>query len=85
MGEIDYTYLDTIDIPKISEATKEYLDRSIEPDEVSLALKQQHNGKTPGTDGIPPEFIKFFWSTLKDFYVKMIQEIVEVGKLSLSA
>ena len=84
-GEIDYSYLDTFDIPIISEETKKYLDRPLEEKEVSLALSQLNNGKSPGVDGLPPEFIKFFWYKLKHFYVNLMREIIEEGKIHLSA
>ena len=33
--------------------------------ELSTALKNTKNNKTPGIDGIPADFLKVFWSKLK--------------------
>ena len=42
------------------------------------------NNKTPGTDGLPCEFYKFFWNDLKVFLLKSYNEAFENIKLSIS-
>jgi hypothetical protein len=49
------------EIPKISEEDKEMCDSDLSFDEICRALKELKNGKTPGVDGFPPDFYKFFW------------------------
>jgi len=69
--------------PKLSELQKSYCDNVINENEILLNLKKLHNGKTPGTDGLPPEFYKFFWSDIKFFLVNSIQYAMSNNKLSI--
>ena len=64
-GQVDLNYLEKLQIPQLPQQIKQYLDRPIEYKEIALALSQMKNSKTPGTDGIPSDFIKFFWPKLK--------------------
>ena len=34
-----------------------------------ISLKTMENNKTPGTDGLTPEFYRFFWNLLGSFMV----------------
>ncbi len=47
------------------------------------SLKELKNGKTPGTDGIPTEFYKFFWVNIKDLVLDSINHAFTAGQLSL--
>ena len=40
--------------------------------------------KTPGTDGLPYEFYKVFWSDLDDILINALNYTYETGKLSVS-
>ena len=84
-GQIDYSYLDKLEIPKITQEMRTLLDRDIELKEVSVALDQPKNGKSPGTDGLPPDFYKMFWPKLKDFMHELFLEVVQEGQLHLTA
>jgi hypothetical protein len=46
-----------------------------------MALKDLKNGKTPGTDGFPPDFYKFFWQYIKDLVFESISFVVEKGEM----
>ena len=52
------------DIPQISNEDKGICDAELTYNEVANALKALNNGKTPGSDGFPPDFYKFFWKDL---------------------
>lgn len=41
-----------------------------------------HKGKSPGPDGIPPEFYLAFWPLLRPLLSDMIQFSAEVGSFS---
>ena len=42
------------------------------------------NNKSPGSDGYTAEFFKFFWSDLKDFLVRAINDVFVNRKLPVS-
>ncbi len=47
------------------------------------ALKHLHKGKTPGTDGLPPDFYKFFWLNIKTLLIESIEYSIMTGELSV--
>jgi exonuclease III len=49
------------EIPHISEEDKQLCEAILSYEEIGRSLKELKNGKTPGVDGFPPEFYKFFW------------------------
>ena len=53
---------------KLSENESESLEGDIKYSELAEALKNMKNSKTPGNDGFPAEFFKFFWIDLIFFY-----------------
>lgn len=54
-------------------------------DEISNALMQLENSKTPGIDGLPVEFYKFFWNRLKLVVFRALRFALETGTLHRSA
>ena len=53
-------------------------------DECEIALKTMENNKTPGTDGLTPEFYRFFWNLLGSFMVNSFNYAFRNGTLSIS-
>ena len=60
------------------------LGNKITADELSSALKNMKNNKSPGIDGISAEFLKVFWGQLKLFVRNAINCSYEKGQLSVS-
>jgi hypothetical protein len=58
--------------------------KNIEEGEVLSVLKNMNNNKSPGSDGFTSEFYKFFWSDLKTFIMKSINQIFLQKQLSIS-
>ena len=52
--------------------------------EVTQALKQMKNNKTPGIDGLSADFLKVFWADLKFFVTRALNSCFTKGKLSYS-
>ncbi len=50
---------------KLTNQEKDTCDQDITENEILTSLNQLCNGKTPGTDGLPPDFYKFFWIDIK--------------------
>ena len=74
-------YLNTIEIPKLSEKYREDLDQPIQMEELNYAVKKLKYNKSPGADGITPEFYKCFWDELKYYFIDMINEVFTMGEL----
>ena len=53
-------------------------------DECEIALKTMENNKTPITDGLTPEFYRFFWNLLGSFMVNSFNYAFRNGALSIS-
>ena len=53
-------------------------------EEITRAVKQMKNGKTPGVDAFPAEFFNFFWNRLKYFILHSLNFASETGELSVS-
>ena len=51
--------------------------------ELSNSLKAMKNGKCPGIDGFPAEFLKVFWIKLKYFILRSLNYSYEHGEMSL--
>ena len=52
--------------------------------ECERALKTMQNNKTPGTDGLTPEFYHYFWNLLGSFMVCSFNYAFRNGTLSIS-
>ena len=70
------------DIQGISNDDKIILDDDITVDEIADAVKNLSNNKSPGSDGFPIEFYKFFWSKIKTYVCNSILYGVTNGELS---
>ena len=81
----DMTYLDKLNLPQIPNEVREDLESEITMTEVSRALQDLDNSKSPSTDGLPAKFYKCFWFKLKDLLFGTIKEIAATGKMHLSA
>ncbi len=62
---------------------KEYCDQEIIESEILKSIKTLKNGKTPGTDGLPPDFYKFFWIDIKYVLIKSLEYARSNGELSI--
>ena len=61
--DFEHLYLNE-NIPKITKASKEQCDLPITLEECKKALNNMKINKTPGTDGFPVEFYRYFWEEL---------------------
>ena len=68
----------------MSENESESLEGDIKYSELAEALKNMKNSKTPGNDGFPAEFFKFFWIDLKFFILKSLNYGYKTGSLSIT-
>ena len=61
---------------------KELCEGKLKVNEVKIVLKSMANGKSPGSDGYPAEFYKFFWQDIGEYLMNSLNEAFEVGELS---
>ena len=67
---------------KLDNSQKELCDLDITIEECSIAVQKLSNNKSPGTDGLPVDFYKFFWTKLKYFLVLSYKWSIENSRLS---
>ena len=64
-GEVDWEFLREIPVIKLDEVDRMNLDKVLDIDELTIAVKQLKHNKAPGTDGLPAEFYVKFWEKIK--------------------
>lgn len=69
---------------KLSNLEADSLEGEISLDELSQALKNMKNEKSPGLDGFTVEFFKFFWIDLRAFILRSINYGYRNGSLSIT-
>ena len=68
--------------PKLDNAAQENCEGMITLNECSNALRDMPNNKTPGTDGLPTEFYKFFFKDISKNLLESFNFSFRNGKLS---
>ena len=63
---------------------KEKCEGLLTKEECLQALKDMSLNKTPGSDGLPVEFYKVFWSDISDHLLNALNYAYHKGQLSVS-
>ena len=75
-------YLDETNFEnKLTDKQKQECDNEISEIEFDKVIKNLKNEKSPGCDGLTPEFYKAFWNDITDLYIEMIKETFVYGEL----
>ena len=74
-------FLDSYNVPKLSQEKTDNLNRLITRKEIETAIKSIPTNKTPGPEGFPGEFYKTFREDLIPILFKLFQKIREDGTL----
>ncbi len=83
-NDID-NYLDQVNFENtLSDDQKDFCDEPITEKEVENVIKTLKTEKSPGSDGLTPEFYKTFWPLIKDLVMGMISETFQHGELPYS-
>lgn len=69
-------------IPQVSPAHRQMNDLPFSHRDFLFALKQLNKNKTPGSDGITPEFYLHFWEELHQLFFDSIMYSMEQGSLT---
>ena len=78
------SFLNSLNIPKLSAEQKTSFEGTISSKECYRVLDNFQNNKTPGNDGIPVEFYRKFWSLISESFVRCANECFERGEMSRS-
>lgn len=73
------TFLQDLELPTLAQDDAQHLGEPITLTELRGAIDGMKTGKSPGWDGIPPEFYLTFWEELGQYSLAMIHKPVEVG------
>ena len=76
--------VNNLDIPKLDDEEKEACESQLHEKEIRDAINSMKNGSSPGLDGLPVEFYKTFWTSIKEPFVKALRYSAEVGHLSFT-
>ena len=78
-------YLNNIDLPRLSGKEIKICDNPFSETEFKETVQKLKPNKSPGPDGLIPEFYQLFWSDLKIPYMNMINESFLRGVLPETA
>ncbi len=78
------TFLIDDNIVQLSNEQKETCEGPITEGEIKLALRNMPNNKSPGMDGYPAEFFKFFWNDIGIFVLRSFNYALHTGSLSIT-
>ena len=70
---------------KVPKEIKQAQNQQIEIKEIEAAIKEMNNNKTPGFDGIPVDFYKVFWTSVKEPFMAMVNDAYEQQSLHSTA
>jgi hypothetical protein len=77
------TFLTNNNMTKLNENETNYCDQPISESEILNSIKKLANGRTPGSDGLPSDWYKFFWCDIKDLLCDSINYAMDRGELSI--
>ena len=80
-NDINFDDLD-ISIKRLSQKEAEDLEGELNLSELSYALKNMKNNKTPGPDGFTVEFYKMFWDDISVFLLRSLNDGFRKGSLT---
>ena len=76
-------YLNSINVENtLNENDKYNCDKEVTIEELDFAIKNLKNNKSPGMDGLTPEFFKTFWPHINILFQETAEEIFELGELT---
>jgi hypothetical protein len=63
------------DTTRVSDEANALLEELIRTEEIHQAIKSGKPNKSPGLDGIPLEFYKYTWNTIKEDLTQIINDM----------
>ena len=78
------TFMENVNIPKLTAEEKMTCEGLIEEEEAAYALHSMKNGSAPGSDGLTIEFMKFFWSRIKNMIINSFNSSYDRKEMSFT-
>ncbi len=78
-------FFDSLNLPKLPAEAVRSLEAPITLEELRKAIVSMNRGRSPGLDGLPPEFYISFWSQLGPLLLNMINFSISKGSFSTSS
>ena len=75
LEESEDFFLNENNIPQLTENEKDILDSELTEHEIAKAVKNLPNSRAPGSDGIPIDFYKMFWTKSRNPYAKALNTL----------
>lgn len=82
LDSLDLLPLHAENVPTISGMNRRHINRPFTIPEFYEALKDLNRNKTPGTDGITPEFYITFWDQIKEEFMESFDYSCKTGSLT---
>lgn len=82
LDPLDQMPIDDADVPKVPDLLSIRINRPFSIQDFYEALKALNKNKTPGSDGLTPEFYLTFWSEIKTPLTQSLHFSIEEGLLS---
>ena len=70
-----------VDLPHLNVDTATSLDRPFTMVDITEAVKNMSNNKSPGMDCFTVEFVKFFWEEISPFIMRALVYSFDIGNL----
>ena len=83
VNKMNYSIFFNQHVPRLSEEDKNFCDQHLALEEISKALLTLKNGKSPGSDGFPPEFYKMFWKNIQSLVTDSLLYAIQNKELSI--
>lgn len=83
-GQTTNLFLNEDNVHSLTVDKKQECEGPITEQEIKFVLKNMDNNKSPGNDGYPAEFFKFFWQDLGHFIVRSFKHALSSGSLSIT-
>lgn len=71
-----------LDLPRVPNDKKELLDAPFLNEELKAVLSHLNKNKSPGSDGITPEFVSCFWDIISHYSCDSLDFSISEGRLS---
>ena len=81
---VKFALLNNSEENKVSDKDKKELNQPITIEELHKSLLSLASNKTPGCDGLPPEWYRVFWEQIKIELFEAYKYAIKIGRLHLS-
>ena len=83
LNQAEETFLNQTGIPKLTNEERNTCEGPLNTTDCLKALRSMQNNKSPGIDGLPCEFYKFFWKDISKIVSDSLNFAFENGELSI--